>query len=152
MNARQFFSALLGFLLALVGCTKQDGSVDSLRELVDQLEVASSSTSPSSGSVKVRVSFAGTLIFASPHATHGNTAQLTAVVGAKAAAKLNNKTSLSESFHIFIVSSSGHIEALRWDKPLFVFNDLFIVKCEPGSQLNFDIQEKTLRGIKVEQQ
>lgn len=152
MNARQFLSALLGFLLALVGCTKQDGSVNSLRELVDQLEVASSSTSPSSSSVKVRVNLAGNLIFASPHAIDGRQAQLTAAVGAKAAEKMGNKTGLSESFHIFFVSSSGHIETLRWDKPVFVFNDLFIVKCEPGSQLNFDVLEKTLRGIKVEQQ
>lgn len=152
MSARQFFSALLGFLLALVGCTKQDGSVNSLRELVDQLEAASSSPSPPSGSARVRVELAGTLIFASPHAIDGRLPQLAAAVGAKTAEKLGNKTGLSESFHIFFVSSNGHIEALRWDEPLFVFNDLFIVKCQPGSQLNFDIQEKTLRGIKVEQQ
>lgn len=152
MNARQFLSALLAVLLALVGCTKRDGSVNSLRELVDQLEAASSSPSPPSGPVKVRVGLAGTLIFASPYAIDGRQPQLAAAVGAKAAETLGNRTGLSESFHIFFVSSSGHIEALRWDKPVFAFNDLFIAKCEPGYQLSFDVLEKTLRGIKVEQQ
>lgn len=59
---------------------------------------------------------------------------------------------LSESFYIFFVSTSGDIESLRWNKPLFVFNDLFMVSCQPGNQVRFDIHEKSLRGIEVEQQ
>lgn len=150
MSARQLFSALLGVLLALVGCTKQDGSVNSLRELVDQLEAASSSPSLPSGPVTVRVELAGTLILASPHAIDGRQPQLAAAVGAKTAEKLGDKTGLSESFHIFFVSDNGHISTLRWERPVFVFNDLFIVKCQPGNQLSFDVQDKTLRGVKVE--
>ncbi len=152
MSNRFLVASLLLFPIAFMGCAKRDGAVQSLRELVSQLEVATSNDLERSSVISVAVDLSGIIVFASPHAVDGRQRELAAAVGEKAAKELWNKTGLSESFYIFFVPSNGAIKSLRWEKPLFVFNDLFMVSCQPGNRLSFNIDNKSLRGIKVEHQ
>ncbi len=132
-----------------MGCKKGDGSVSSLRELADQLELASSTASGTSNSIKVRVNLSGTLIFASPYSVDRARAQLTAAVGAKAADKIISNAGMSEFFHICLVTPDGQVKAVRWERPIS-YNELFIVKCQPGNELLFEIHENAVRAIKVD--
>lgn len=136
--------------LLLFGCGKPDGSVRNLNALVSQLEARSFEGGAKPEPLKIRLEFTGTLIFASPHSINGGQSNLTAHVGAAATQKLLDKSGLSESFQVFLVADSGRVSGFRWDKPAFVFNGVFIVKCQQGESLILDVQDKTLKGIRAE--
>lgn len=149
MRPQWIIGSLLSAYFALLfsGCERSDASVKSIPALVKEIEA---SIQAGNTTIKIQVRFSGDLIFASPHSVDSNAARLTGTLGAKITENLKRKTGLSESFYIFVVSSNGDIESLRWEAPELVFNELFLVNCQPGDHLLFDIEDKVLRGIQIE--
>ena len=147
MKTKLIFSTMLIMLFMITGCTNREKYLNALSNFAQQFEIEYYNVMHHTNSVTVPFNYDGDIIFASPYAL-GREKELSAVFGSKVAREIHEYESPNIQ-NICFVSSRGEIEAIPWKNCPVWINDLFIVKCEPGCKLEFEVKKGVLLAVKV---
>jgi hypothetical protein len=147
----RIINQLVAAFFLLSACTKPSSSIHSLPAFASEIARINAEQSSTSKVIRIKVDFAGTLIFASPYAVSGNQQRITVALGPQVTEKLLKTTRRSsEKFHIFLVSTHSQIRTYVWDPPPVAFNDLFILNCQAEDYVICVIRNNVLQSVAIE--
>ena len=142
-----------GFILAallLFGCVR--GEVDPTIQLVQEFQDFMK-RNPSGGTLYHSAGDrSGVFVIASPHVMNSNDsiAELTETVGEKATKRIQSLSAMRELNQLYFVTQDGRVYGGVWNPSPVGFNNLFVVPVKPGDTVNFEIENKSLRSVKVD--
>lgn len=95
----------------------------------------------------IQIDFSGTLLLSSPYALGSST--LEQLQDTNVARQVLERGGVSEEFLLTLVSTNGRVHMLPLRKPAVFFNKLFVIRCQSGDILKFEVRNSTLVGLSV---